>query len=411
MHTRLRIGFVSQTSIADRIKGSGIPFATAHALQAHCGEVIELGPFPTPSAPIGKRLLWAMERRLTGRSYRWKSSRACCERMSRRVAAALAETPCDLIFAPRAGWSIGRLSTTLPLVIYNDATLSAMRRMGSYDYVDTLATRSLRQGIDIEGRLHRRATAVLVSSDWTRRSVLDDYGVAPERVFVTPNGANLLDDEVPARDALTFTPSSGRCELLMVGGPWARKGGDLVFATLLELIRRGIPAQLTVVGATPPPGVAHPALTAVGRLDKNRPADAARLRALYGAADFLFVPSRGEAFGTIYAEAAAFGLPSVAANVGGVATAVLKDRTGLLLDQRSLPSDYADAIIAAWQYPSVYRRLAGGARDYFEQRLNWRAWGEQVADVLRDTLSNQLSARLIGNTLPEYKPPALSQSA
>jgi glycosyltransferase involved in cell wall biosynthesis len=392
------------------MQGSGIPYATAQALQAHCGDVIELGPFPTRPPPPMQRLLWAVERRLTGRSFRWKSSRACCGVMSREVAAALGKSACDLIFAPRAGWSIGALETTLPMVIYGDATMAAMRRMGGYDYVDRLAGRSLRQGIEIERRLHQRATTVLVSSDWARRSVLDDYGVAPERVFVTPNGANLLDAEVPAPRRLQFAPSRQQCGLLMVGGPWHRKGGDIVFATLLELIRRGIPTRLSVVGATPPPGVAHPALTAVGRLNKNCPADAAHLGELYRAADFLFVPSRGEAFGTIYAEAAAFGVPSIAADIGGVGTAVLDDRTGVLLDPAATPADYADHIAAVWQDRNDYERLARGARAYFDSRLNWTAWGRQTADVLRRTLPPHL-AGCVGGAPVLHAAPALSRSA
>jgi glycosyltransferase involved in cell wall biosynthesis len=59
-----------------------------------------------------------------------------------------------------------------------------------------------------------------------------------------------------------------------------------------------------------------------GRLDKRNSAQRRRLEDLLRHAHVLLVPSRAESCGTVFAEAAAFGVPSLTTAVGGIPTAV-----------------------------------------------------------------------------------------
>ena len=60
----------------------------------------------------------------------------------------------------------------------------------------------------------------------------------------------------------------------------------------------------------------------------------------YRAASLVCVPSYNESFGLVAIEAQACGTPVVAANVGGLPTAVRADVSGVLIDGHD-PQDYA----------------------------------------------------------------------
>jgi phosphatidyl-myo-inositol dimannoside synthase len=105
-------------------------------------------------------------------------------------------------------------------------------------------------------------------------------------------------------------------------------------------------------------------------------------------ADVFAMPTRlpdgargGEGFGIAYLEAAAYGLPVVAANAGGAVDAVDAGATGLLVD----PTDHrqvADALVSLLAEP--WRAQAMGRRAIaWAQRFPWQRTADQVADVLR----------------------------
>src|SRR5207344_2544503 len=69
------------------------------------------------------------------------------------------------------------------------------------------------------------------------------------------------------------------------------------------------------------------------------------LSTYYRAADVCLVPSHSESFGLVALEAAACGVPVVAAAVGGLTTLVDDGRTGYLVEGRD-PADFARPLAA-----------------------------------------------------------------
>jgi phosphatidylinositol alpha-1,6-mannosyltransferase len=94
----------------------------------------------------------------------------------------------------------------------------------------------------------------------------------------------------------------------------------------------------------------------------------------------------GEGFGIAYLEAAAYGLPVIAANAGGAVDAVDPGRTGLLID----PTDHtqvADALVSLLAAPDK-ARVMGARGAEWATRFPWQRTADQVAAVLEPVASH-----------------------
>jgi glycosyltransferase involved in cell wall biosynthesis len=98
--------------------------------------------------------------------------------------------------------------------------------------------------------------------------------------------------------------------------------------------------------------------------------------------DFLLLPTRAECFGLVFCEAAAFGVPSVSADTGGVRGAVHEGKNGFLLPPDANGKIYAEKITELWNDRAAYLHLRESARNLFETTLNWDAWAMEVKDYL-----------------------------
>src|SRR5437763_11247213 len=231
---------------------------------------------------------------------------------------------------------------------------------------------------------YQNATVLLYCSYWAARSAIEDYGVDPEKVHTIFFGANL--DTIPSREMVLARKKSERCRLLFMGLGWERKGGAIAFETLLELEKLGIQAELIVCGCTPPKGVAHERMRVIPFLDKNDERQSKEIENLYAMSDFLLVPTRCDAYGHVFCEASAFGLPSITTNTGGVPEVIRNGENGYVLAESAGGSEYLEVIAEVYQDDQRYTALVQSSRAAFESRLNWDAWGSAVKQVLQDII-------------------------
>jgi glycosyltransferase involved in cell wall biosynthesis len=82
---------------------------------------------------------------------------------------------------------------------------------------------------------------------------------------------------------------------------------------------------------------------------------------LYSASDLFSLASHEEGFGLVFIEAAFHGIPSVAANVGGVSHAIAHGQTGLIVAHGDLPA-LADAMSALLHDAELRSRMGAAAR-------------------------------------------------
>ena len=164
--------------------------------------------------------------------------------------------------------------------------------------------------------------ACCTASHWTAASLVADHGVAAEKVHVVGLGPN----HEPAGGAGAGADAAPR--FLFVGREWERKHGPLLLRAFARL-RAEIPdARLDLVGGASAGERARRDGARAAGLD--RPDEAARVSALFGAATCFVMPSEVEPFGLAYIEAAVAGVPSIATSVGGAGT-IVAEGTGLLV--------------------------------------------------------------------------------
>ncbi len=107
-----------------------------------------------------------------------------------------------------------------------------------------------------------------------------------------------------------------------------------------------------------------------------------------GNARFLVFPSRWyEPFGMALIEAAAAGVPAVAARIAGVPELVVENKTGLLFDLQNA-DDLAGKANWAWTHPPEMEAMGLAARQLYRQNFTAEKNYEYLINIYRSVLSN-----------------------
>ena len=193
---------------------------------------------------------------------------------------------------------------------------------------------------EAEGSIIGCSDVICASSAAEESQLAALYDAPADRIEIVPPGVDHAffspGDQRGARAALGLGDEP---VLLFVGRvqPLKRVG---VAAEVLARIERQDATLVVVGGPSGPQGEAELALVqdrarALGVADRIRwvdPVPHHLLSTYYRAADVCLVPSRSESFGLVALEAAACGIPVIAAAVGGLRSIVEHGRTGFLVD-------------------------------------------------------------------------------
>ena len=238
--------------------------------------------------------------------------------------------------------------------------------------------------------------AILASCPDEAAQLVRLYGADPTRIEIVPPGVEHAffspGNQRGARSALGL---GEHAVLLFVGRIQPLKGVDVAVQALAAL--EDPTAVLMVVGGPSGPDGDREVARVRALIDRLGLADRVRfvppqphhlLSSYYRAADVCLVPSRSESFGLVALEAAACGIPVVAAAVGGLRTVVDHGHTGFLVEGRDPHAfaAYAGEVLDNEQLAGELGRAAAARA----RRYTWSTTAGRLRRLYADLAARRL---------------------
>jgi glycosyltransferase involved in cell wall biosynthesis len=273
----------------------------------------------------------------------------------------------DLVFSVGTPVALAYLPAEIPTVYWGD---SIMNQLAGWYYP---VHKRLAEAADQLDRLALQKTkASIFSSDWAANAARRFVPESSDRIFTVPFGANTTSEPVPEGPKFLPADPSQTINFVFIGVDWNRKGGQDAVDALNILRSEGYNVRLSVVGARPYGDGEHPDFVQqYGFLRRNVEAEKKKLQQLNDEAHFFILPTHAECSAIVFAEAASYGLPVVARDVGGTSSMVDRNRSGILIDRGDRAKELADAIRPLLSDPERYRAMSAASLELFRRRLNW----------------------------------------
>ncbi len=295
------------------------------------------------------------------------------------LAAVVAEIPDDALVLLD-----GLVASSAPEVLVPQAGRLRLVVLVHMPFGDASADDAADDAASRERAVLTAAAAVLTTSEWTRRRLVELYALPADRLHVAAPGA----------DAADLAPGSAAGgALLCLAAVIARKGQDVLLEALATMPDMAWHCACVGNRGRDPAFVdglrRRAAEAGIGsRISFPGPQTGSVLDRSFAAADLLVLPSRAEPYGMVVTEALARGLPVVTSDVGGLPEALGRTAGGLrpgLLVPPGDPVALAGAL-RSWLADAALRgRLRQAARERRAALAGWPVTTSVLAAVLART--------------------------
>lgn len=246
-------------------------------------------------------------------------------------------------------------------------------------------------------RIGRDAGAVTYVSHWCRSLLRPAFGDGPRHVMLPP-AVDAADYHAGIRGAaVRMRWGIGDAPLVVcVSRLVERKGQDRLIDAMPALRERVPGTRLMVVGGGPYREALEARAEAAGIADAvafTGLVDDEELPAHFAAADVFAMPCRErhrglevEAFGIVFTQAQAVGVPVVAGDIGGVPDTLVDGRTGVLVDGRNQAA--VTAAVGDLLADADRRMIMGAeAAEFVASGFTWDLRTEQLRELLAAVVS------------------------
>ncbi len=261
----------------------------------------------------------------------------------------------DVVFQHGALWNATVPHAGLPVVLYADFTFALAQREDPWR-TPAMSPRESERWNSLEQGVFQSSAYVLTRSEYTRRSMIADYGCDPERVAAVGGGINF--DTLPDAAPLTDVP-----RILFIGVNYERKGGPILRAAF-EQVRQNFPdAELWLVTAAEDIGGAG-----IRRIAPT--SDRQAIMDLYRQSSIFAMPSRCETWGDVFLEAMSFGLPCIGTTNDAMPEIIQHGTTGYCVTPDD-PAALAAHLELLLKQDSLRRRMGANGRERVLAHFTW----------------------------------------
>lgn len=282
---------------------------------------------------------------------------------------------------PRAVIQMADLTyvSSAPSYVYQDMNFSVAvehyAQLGSA-LVSTIPAKlsTLQRLADRQLEDSQKLDGVLAMGAWYRDFLIRQRCLPAQQIHVVGGGISAAYLNLPPRNV---RPRGQRDRVLFIGGDFMRKGGDWV----VEAIRRvnqqgGRRLRLTVAGppSWPMPEPCPDWVNYEGAVSR------ARAKELFASHDIFVMPSRFEAYGVVFLEARAMGLPCVGRDAFAMPE-LIEPGIGGAVWQSEHVVDLAELIVRTLDNDELHARCARDAAGFAEAH-SWLSVARRILDVM-----------------------------
>ena len=368
-----KIAFISTYDSREINSWSGTPHYIAKSINEHIGEVDFIGnlKYKKYLSNISKNVFYSI---LRNKTFLPERTKKIGKYFSNQVSKEISKKSFKYIISMGV-IPVAYLKTDIPIIIIADANFNSMIDY----YFKNLCRVSIEDGNYMESIAYNKSLHIVFSSEWAANTAVNFYGLNKDKVSVIPFGANI--DIAPEQSILKKELNSP-LELLFIGKEWERKGGDIVLDTFFLLNSNNIPANLTIIGTTPPNNFKNENIHVYPFLNKNSKNDRIIFDKLLLNADIFFMPSREECYGIVFCESNAYGIPCLSTDTGGISTIIKDGINGYLLTENSPPIKYMEKIIDIIKDKKAFMDLRKRTRKRYDDSLNWDNFGSKLEEII-----------------------------
>jgi len=236
----------------------------------------------------------------------------------------------------------------------------------------------------------KHANMVFANSSFTAKKITEIY---QRKIEISPYGTTFENSEQQRLTALTLPVF----RILFVGRHIERKGIEYLIKAAALLDRKKFQVRIAGTGDLTEKLMRESPkeIVFLGKLSKET------LEEEYKFAHCFVLPaivdSKGdtEGLGVVLIEAAEYGLPIIASNVGGIPDVIIDKQTGLLVPEKNSEA-LANAIKNLSENEALQKSLVKGAAEHIKQNFSWDAIIEKQMNCYMLALSHSKNSSSLG---------------